>query len=139
MQVQPYLFFDGRCEEAVRFYERALGAQVLMLMRNRDAPGLEAPAPGTEHQVNHAAFRLGDSVLMAADDAHVGPMPFRGFSLSIRAADEAEAQRVFAALADGGVVTLALGPTFWSPAYGMVTDRFGISWMVSVPAEDGAG
>jgi PhnB protein len=133
MQVQPYLFFDGRCEEAVRFYERALGAQVLMLTRNRDTPGIEAPAPGTEHHVNHAAFRLGDSVIMAADDPHLGPMPFRGFSLSIRAGHATEAGQVFAALADGGVVTRPLGPTFWSPCYGMVTDRFGIRWMVSVP------
>lgn len=137
MQVQPYLFFDGRCEEAVRFYERALGAQVLMLVRNREAPGIEAPAPGTEHHVNHAAFRLGDSVIMAADEPEGGPMPFRGFSLSLRAGDEPEARRLFAALADGGVVTLPLGPTFWSPAYGGVTDRFGIAWMVSVPGEDG--
>ena len=137
MQVQPYLFFDGRCEEAVRFYERALGAQVLMLVRNRDAPGIEAPAPGTGHHVNHAAFRLGDSVIMAADDADGGPMPFRGFALSIRAAGEAEARRVFDALADGGRVERPLGPTFWSPAYGALTDRFGIGWMVSVPGDAG--
>lgn len=132
MQIQPYLFFDGRCEEAMHFYVRALGAELVTLLRNRD--GAEPPVAGTEHQVNHAVLRLGDSVLMAADDAGGGPMPFRGFALSIRAAGEAEAKRVFAALADGGVVTLPLAATPWALCYGMVTDRFGISWMVSVPA-----
>jgi PhnB protein len=130
MLIQPYLFFDGRCEEAMRFYVHALGAELVMLLRNRDLP--EPPKPGTEHRVNHAVLRVGDSVIMAADDDEAAPMPFRGFALSIRARDEAEARHAFAALADGGVVEIPLAPTSWSPLYGCVTDRFGIGWLVSV-------
>lgn len=121
----------------MHFYVRALGAELVMLLRHRDGPGPGPVAPGTGHRVNHAVLRLGDSVLMAADDDDATPMPFRGFALSIRARDETEARRVFAALADGGVVTLALAATAWSPLYGMVTDRFGIAWMVSVTEPGG--
>lgn len=137
MQIQPYLFFDGRCEEAMHFYVRAIGAELMMLLRNRDLP--EPAKPGTEHRVNHAVLRVGDSVIMAADDDDAPAMPFRGFALSARVRDEAEARRAFAALADGGVVTLPLEATAWSPLYGMVTDRFGIAWMVSVLGQGAGG
>lgn len=136
MHVQPYLFFDGRCEEALRYYERAIDARVVTLIRNRDS-GAPVDA-ATAHRINHAVLRVGDSVLMAADDDDAQPMPFRGFALSLRAKDAAEAKRRFDALADGGVVRIALAPTPWSAAYGMVTDRFGIGWMVSVVADDAA-
>lgn len=136
MDVQPYLFFDGRCEEAVEFYQQAVGAQVLMLMRYADAPPASAPpeavAPGSQNKVMHVSFKVGSSTLMASDDCSPGVHDIKGFSLSINAADAAEATRLFNALADGGTVRMPLEKTFWSPLYGMVTDRFGVNWMVSV-------
>ncbi len=137
MLIQPYLFFKGTCEEAIGLYRQALGAQVEMLMRYRDSP--EAPPPGTvppgcEDKVMHASLRIGDSVLMASDDCSAQAQPPAGFSLSIAVADAAEAKRVFDALADGGTVVMPLGKTFWSPCFGMLTDRFGIGWMVSALA-----
>jgi PhnB protein len=135
MQVQPYLFFEGRCEEAMEFYRQALDAQVEMLMRFRDSPEPPPPgpvAPGSEDKVMHASFRVGDSTLMASDGGCSGRSGFQGISLSLNLADVAEAERRFAALADGGEVQMPLGATFWSPAFGMVVDRFGVSWMVNV-------
>lgn len=138
MQVQPYLFFDGRCEEALEFYRKALGAKVDFLMRYREAP--EAPPPGTlppgsENKVMHANLRIGDTQIMASD-GHCGGRPsFQGFSLTLSARDEAEAKRFFGALSDAGSVTMPLGKTFFSPAFGMTTDRFGVGWMVMVPGE----
>jgi PhnB protein len=135
MHIEPYLFFNGRCEEAIAFYQRALGAEVLMLMRNNEAP---EPAPpgllpaGSENKVMHATLRIGASHIMCSDGRCDGKPVFNGFSLSIGAANEAEADRLFAALADGGTVQMPLAKTFWSPKFGMVTDRFGVGWMVSV-------
>ena len=137
--IQPYLFFSGRCAEAIAFYQTTLGAKQEMLMRYSDSPEPHPPGmvpAGWEDKVMHASFRLGDNVLMASDgcggsDDDAG---FQGFSLSYTVADEAEAHRVFAALADGGKVTMPLMKTFWSPCFGMVTDRFGLGWMISVPA-----
>ena len=137
MLVQPYLFFDGRCEEAVEFYRRALGAELQMLMRYRESPEPAPPGmvpPGSEHKVMHASFRIGDSVVMASDDCSGQTKAFAGFSLSIAVADGAEAKRYFDALADGGSVQMPLGKTFFSPCFGMVTDRFGVGWMVILPA-----
>ena len=135
MQVQPYLFFDGRCEEAVEFYRKALGAKVEMLMRWKDSP--EPPqkgmcAPGSENKVMHASFRIGDTTVMASDGQCQGKPSFQGFSLSLTASNEAEADRLFAALADGGQVQMPLTKTFFSPRFGMVADRLGVSWMVIV-------
>jgi PhnB protein len=135
MQVQPYLFFEGRCEEALEFYRQALDAQVEMLMRFRDSPEAPPPgavAPGSEDKVMHASFRVGDSTLMASDGGCSGRSGFQGITLSLNLADVAEAERRFAALAEGGEVQMPLGATFWSPAFGMVVDRFGVSWMVNV-------
>ena len=136
MQVQPYLNFDGRCEEAVEFYRRALGAEVTGLIRFKDSPEPHAPGmvpPGAENKVMHASFRIGDTTVMASD-CHSGGRPsFQGFSLSLTAADVAEAERRFASLADGGQVQMPLTKTFFSPRFGMVADRFGVSWMVIVP------
>ena len=133
MVIQPYLFFGGRCEEALEFYRSALGAEVMMLMRYKESP---EPTPGLptgfEEKVMHAYFRIGETELMASDGTGRGSSDFHGFALSIVVPDEAAAERVFAALGQGGKVDMPLAPTFWAPKFGMVEDRFGISWMVSV-------
>jgi len=135
MQVQPYLFFDGRCEEAIEFYRKALGAEVVMLMRYKDSPEPPQPGmvpPGAENKVMHASLRIGDATVMASDGHCKGQPSFSGFSLSLTVANEADAERRFAALADGGQVQMPLTKTFFSPRFGMVADRFGVSWMVLV-------
>jgi PhnB protein len=135
MQVQPYLFFEGRAEEALEFYTKALGTKVDMLMRNSEAPESPPPGklpPGTENKVMHASFHVGNTEVMLSDGFCSGKPEFKGFSLSIDAADEATARRMFDRLAAGGQVTMPLGKTFWSPCFGMLTDRFGVGWMVSV-------
>jgi len=132
MQVQAYLFFDGRCEEAIEFYRKTLGAEMTMLMRFKDNP---EPMPGKAppgDKVMHSSFRIGDTTVMASDGNCMGKPSFQGFSLSITARDDAEAKRLFAALSDGGQVQMPLAKTFFSPAFGMVADRFGVSWMVIV-------
>jgi len=135
MQVQPYLFFDGRCEEAIDFYRRTLGAEVKMLMRFKESPDPSQCAPGSGEKVMHACFRIGDTELMASDGRCTGKPSFQGFSLSLSPANVAEAERLFALLGEGGQVQMPLTETFFSPRFGMVADRFGISWMVVVPAE----
>jgi len=135
MRVEPYLFFNGRCEEAVEFYKKALGAEVAMLMRFKDSPEPQAPGmlpPGSENKVMHVSFRVGDTTVMASDGFCKGQTDFQGLSLSLTVSNETEADRVFAALADGGHVQMPLNKTFWSPRFGMVTDRFGLEWMVTV-------
>lgn len=132
--IQPYLMFGGRCEEALEFYRSALGAQIDMLMRYKDSPEAPPPGmlpPGFDNKVMHASFRIGDNIIMASDGCEEG-QHFSGFSLSIAVATEAEADRFFTALCDGGQVQMPPGKTFWSPRFGMLTDRFGISWMVNV-------
>src|SRR4051794_26056523 len=127
MQIQPYLFFDGRCEEALNFYVKAVGAKIEMLMRYDESPEPPPPGmvpPGAEKNVMHAALRIGDSVVMASDGCSGGAPKFDGFSLSITAPDEAAAQRYFAALSAGGQVRMPLSKTFFSPAFGMLADRF---------------
>ncbi len=135
MQIQPYLFFDGRCEEAVEFYRSALGAEVTMLMRFKDSPEPHQSGmvpPGSEDKVMHANFRIGDMTVMASDGRCLGRPTFQGFSLSITVADEADADRLLSSLADGGQVQMPLAKTFFSPRFGMVADRFGVSWMIIV-------
>ncbi|HVC10241.1 MAG TPA: VOC family protein [Burkholderiales bacterium] len=138
MQIQPYLFFEGRCEEALEFYKKALGAEVAMLMRYKDNPEppetSKAP-PGSENKVMHASVRIGETTLMASDGLCQGKPSFQGFSLTVTARDEAEAKRLFGALGEGGQVRMPLAKTFFSPSFGMVADRFGVSWMVLVPAK----
>jgi PhnB protein len=136
MHVEPYLFFEGRCEEAVEFYRKALGAEVLMLMRYKDSPEPPPPGklpPGSENKVMHARLRVGDTTVMASDGFARGRPSFQGFSLSITVPDEARAEELFAALAEGGQMQMPLARTFWSPRFGMVTDRFGVGWMINVP------
>lgn len=135
MQVQSYLFFDGRCEEAMEFYKKAVGAEVEMLMRFKDSPEPAQPGmcpPGSGDKVMHASFRIGDTSVMASDGRCQGKPVFQGFALSITAKTEAEADRLFAALSDGGRVEMTLAKTFFSPRFGMLADRFGVMWMVIV-------
>jgi PhnB protein len=136
MQAQPYLFFDGRCEEALEFYKKALGIKVEMLMRFNESPDPVPPGmvpPGAERKVMHSAFRVGDTLVMASDGNCGNKSSFQGFCLSVDAKSAAEADKLFAALVDGGKVQMPLGKTFFSPRFGMLTDRFGVGWMVIVP------
>jgi PhnB protein len=133
--VQPYLFFNGKCEAAVEFYRKALGAEVEMMMRFKESPEPTQPGmvpPGFENKIMHTSFRVGGTTLMASDGCSAEKANFEGFSLSLSVANEAEADRAFAALADGGQVKMPLAKTFWSPRFGMVEDRFGVGWMISV-------
>jgi PhnB protein len=135
--VQAYLNFDGKCDEALEFYRHALGAEVQMLMRFKDSP--EPPPPGCgpldANKVMHAQFRIGDTVLMASDGRASGKPSFQGISLSLTVPTEAEADRAFKALANGGQVQMALAKTFFSARFGMVADRFGVAWMILVTPE----
>ena len=135
MHIQSYLFFDGRCEEAIEFYQQAMGAKVDMLMRFKDSPEPPQPgctAPGSENKVMHACIKVGDTAIMASDGRCEGKPNFQGFSLSLTVKTEAEADRYFAALGAGGQEQMPLMKTFWSPRFGMVADKFGVSWMVIV-------
>jgi PhnB protein len=136
-RIEVYLFFNGTCEEAIEFYRKALGAEVDMMMRYKESPEPPPPGrlpPGFENKVMHCSFRVGSTRVMASDDCTNGKTDFQGFSLSIAVPSEADAQRVFNALADGGKVNMPLAKTFWSPCFGMAEDRFGVGWMVSVEA-----
>jgi PhnB protein len=132
MQVQPYLFFDGRCDEALEFYKKAVGADVTMLMRFRDAPDQSMVAPGSKDKVMHAQLKIGDAAVLASDGRCLGKPNFQGFSLAVSAKSEAEAEKIFTALADGGQVTMPMVKTFFSPRFGMLSDKFGVGWMVLV-------
>jgi PhnB protein len=135
MNIQPYLFFDGRAEEAIEFYKRALGAEVTALLRFKDSPEPAQPGmtpPGSEDKVMHASFRVGETTVMASDGRCQGQPSFKGFALVVTARDEGEADRLFGALGEGGQVQMPLAMTFFSPRFGMVADRFGVSWMVIV-------
>jgi PhnB protein len=130
MQVQPYLSFEGRCEEAIEFYKKALGAKVDMLMRFKEAPDQSMMSPGSGEKVMHAALRAGDTQLLMSDGRCTGSANFSGIALALSAATEADAERIFKALAEGGKVNMPLAKTFFSPRFGMVADKFGVGWMV---------
>jgi PhnB protein len=131
MQVQPYLNFNGRCEEALQFYSKHLGAKIEMMMRFKEMPGLQQPGmTAPPDKILHAAFRVGDAQLLASDSHCTGKPAFEGIALAVTARDDAEAKRLFGALSDGGKVQQPLIPTFFSSSFGMVDDRFGVSWMV---------
>ncbi len=133
--VQSYLFFNGQCEEAVEFYRKALGAEVDFTMRFKESPEPQPPGmvpPGFENKIMHCSFRIGETTLMASDGCSADRAKFEGFSLSLTVPDKAGADRAFAALSEGGQVRMPLTKTFWSPCFGMVADRFGIGWMISV-------
>ena len=130
--IQPYLFFNGRCEEALEFYRKALGAEVTTLMRYKESPDPAMCPPGAGEKVMHSNFHIGKNTLMASDGRCEGRPNFEGFSLTISVPNEGDAERFFAALADGGQVQMPLDKTFFSPRFGMVADRFGVSWMIMV-------
>ena len=136
MPLTPYLFLDGRCEEAIEFYKKSLGAKVEMMMRFKESP--EPPQPGmcppnSDDKIMHACIRIGDAQVMASDGRCGGQPEFKGFALSVDAKDEGDADRIFTALADGGKVQMPLTKTFFSPRFGMVADKFGVGWMVIIP------
>jgi len=135
MLVQPYLFFDGRCEEAIEFYRSKIGAQVEMLMRFKENPEPAQNPPGSENKVMHASLRVGETTLMASDGRCMGQPSFQGFALSLTPASDTEAERLFNVLSEGGQVQMPLGKTFFASSFGMVADRFGVSWMVYVPLQ----
>jgi PhnB protein len=135
MEVQPNLFFDGRCDEAIDFYKKAIGAEVAMLLRFKDSPEPHRPgmlSPGAENKVMHGRLRIGETTILVSDGRCTGQPTFQGFSLSITVNSDADAERYFNALADGGVVHMPMGKTFFSSRFGMVADRFGVMWMVYV-------
>jgi PhnB protein len=133
--IQPYLFFNGGCEQAIEFYRKALGAEVEMMMRFNESPEPPPPGavpPGSENKIMHASFRVGQTTVMASDGCSADKASFQGFSLSLTVPSEAEADRAFTALAEGGQIKMPLTKTFFSPRFGMVEDRFGVGWMISV-------
>jgi len=136
--IEPYLFFGGRCEEAVEFYESALGAKRVMLMRFEEAP--DSPPDGTlapdwGKKIMHAAIFIGEYMVMMSDGCGTGTGKFDGFRLSICPENEEQAAEFFSALSAGGSIEMPLGKTFWSPCYGMCTDKFGVGWMVNLQGE----
>lgn len=132
MKVQPYVFFEGKCDEALEFYKRALGAKVTALMRWKEAPDQSMIAPGRENQVMHSSFQVGETEILASDGRGTGKPTFQGFALTITAPNDAEAKRIFNALADGGQVQMPLEKTFFASSFGMAADKFGVGWMVIV-------
>ena len=138
MKVEPYLFFNGRCDEALAFYTKTLGAQVSMLMRFDESP---EPCPGMPegwgNKIMHCSFALGETRVMASDGMSAESSPFSGVTLSISADSTEDATRYFNALADGGQVQMPLAETFWSPCFGMLSDKFGVNWMVGVHPQEG--
>jgi PhnB protein len=132
MQVQSYLFFDGRAEEGIEFYKKTLGAEVTMLMRFKDSPDQSMCKPGDENKVMHAYMNIGETGVMISDGRNTGNPNFQGFALSIATKTEAEANKLFTALSDGGKVTMPQTKTFFSPRFGMLADKFGVNWMILV-------
>jgi len=130
MTIQSYLFFDGRCDEAIEFYKKAVGAEVAMLMRWKDSPDKSMCTPGNKNKVMHSCLKIGDASVMASDGRNTGNPKFDGFALSLNVKTDAEAQTRFKALSEGGEVAMPLGPTFFATTFGMVKDRFGVNWMV---------
>jgi PhnB protein len=135
MKLQTYLFFDGRCEEAIEFYKRTVGAEVINLVRFKDSP--EPPigmAPGSENKIMHVSFKIGDTEIMASDGSNTGTTNFHGFAVALSVKTPADADRIYNALAEGGQVRMPLSKTFFSPRFGMLADRFGLGWMVMTEA-----
>ena len=135
MKVQTYITFGGRCEEALEFYKKSLGAEVTGLMRWKESQDKDMMGPpGYEEKIMNAAFRIGETELMADDGMGDKTTEFKGMTLAIEVADDAEAERVFTALGESGNVTMPLAKTFWTSSFGMLTDKFGVPWMVNVAA-----
>jgi PhnB protein len=134
MLIQPYLFFEGRADEAIEFYKKTLGAKVEMSMRFKDAPDQSMISPGSADKVMHAALKIGDAVMLMSDGRNSGKPNFQGFSLTIYPKDEAEADKLFGALSAGGEVRMPMDKTFFAKRFGMLADKFGVGWMLIVPA-----
>ena len=132
MEIQPYLSFEGRADEAIEFYKKSIGAKVEMLMRFKEAPDQSMVSPGSAEKVMHAALRAGNAQLLMSDGRCTGSANFNGIALALSAANDADAERIFNALADGGKVNMPLTKTFFSSKFGMVADKFGVGWMVLV-------
>jgi PhnB protein len=130
MLIQPYLFFDGRCDQAIEFYKKAIGAEVAMLMRWKDSPEKSMCTPANENKVMHSCLKIGDTSVMASDGRNTGNPKFDGFALSLNVKTDADAATRFKALSDGGEVVMPMCPTFFASSFGMVRDRFGVHWMV---------
>jgi PhnB protein len=130
MKVQPYVFFDGKCDEALQFYQRALGAKVNALMRFSEAPDQSQVKPESKNKVMHAAFQVGETEILASDGYCLGAPAFQGFALTIHAANSAEALKLFTAIAEGGKIQMPLDKTFFAASFGMAADKFGVNWMV---------
>ena len=130
MESHPYLTFEGRCEEAIDFYKRALGAEVTMMMRFKESPDQSMTAPGSENKIMHSSFQIGNSTIMASDGRCQGKPNFQGFALTLSAKNTSDFERYFKALSDGGQVQMPLTKTFFSPSFGMLADRFGVPWMI---------
>jgi PhnB protein len=133
MQVQTYLYFNGRCEEAIEFYRNVLGAEVVFASKFGESPDPAMVPPGSDEKIMHATLKIGETTLMASDGTCDGQPRFAGFSLSVTPPTDAAAQGLFAALGEGGQVQMPLSPTFFASSFGMVADRFGVSWLVYVP------
>jgi PhnB protein len=134
MLIQPYLFFEGRAEEAIEFYKKTLGAKSDMVMRFKEAPDQSMISPGSGDKVMHSAIKIGDTTLLVSDGRNTGKPNFQGFSLTVYAKDAAEADKLFGALGDGGQVRMPMEKTFFAKRFGMVADKFGVGWMIIVPA-----
>lgn len=136
MTIHSYLFFNGRCEEALEFYKTALGAKIDMVMRFKENPDKPSPEhmPVDPEKIMHASFTIGDSMIMCSDGMRPDKLNFQGFSLALSVANEAAADKAFNALAKEGTVQMPIGKTFFSPRFGAVADKFGVSWMVMVDA-----
>jgi PhnB protein len=136
MKIEPYLFFNGHCEEAIDFYKQALGAEVAMLMRISESPQAHPAGllpPGSGNKIMHASLQIGDTSVMMSDGMCTGQLNFKGITLSLGVSDAAQAQRFFSALSQGGSINMPLDKTFYASQFGMVTDRFGVPWMVIAP------
>ena len=134
MQIQPYLFFEGRADEAIEFYKKTLDAKVEMAMRFKDAPDQSMISPGSAGKIMHAAIKIGDAVVLISDGRNTGKSNFQGFALTIYPKDEAEADKLFCALGEGGEVRMPMDKTFFAKRFGMLADKFGVGWMIIVPA-----
>jgi PhnB protein len=135
MQIQPYLFFEGRCDEAIEFYHKELGAEIITLMRYKESPEPAKPGmlpAGAENKVMHSSFKIGENTVMASDGLCSGKPEFIGVSLTLAVSSESEAERLFNAMGEGGQVRMPLSKTFFSSRFGMVADRFGVLWMIIV-------
>lgn len=133
MLIQPYLLFEGRAEEAIEFYKKAVGAKVEALMRFKDAPDQSMISPGSGDKVMHSAIKIGETTLLVSDGRNTGKPNFQGFSLTVYVKDEAEADKLFSALGDGGQVRMPMDKTFFAKRFGMVADKFGVGWMIILP------